>query len=627
RPYDLHGAGSRDRHGAALVETVTGRGSAVEYLSDAQRKTIAKYAKAGDFQAVADYYNALLPDLNSAAAKESREKHEKFGEGHTVKSMATQFALGTAGAPLSLASTVAGNLRNEFTGTYRDIDPNNPAYAMTAAASAQGEGAERALRDNVVLSVMRGDAVSATQNLALLWLGGGASAAGAQGFVLGGMAVSSAGQSAYENLQEGKTAGRALLNALVDASIETGTEMANVDRRFKALNQFDPKAVGSSLRQLAKQLPSQMIAEGMEEVIGNEAGQLWDMLSEGGKSEYAQRVENLVSSGMSRKDAEAEATLELHVYRDARAFAEAAFSVLLMDGAPVSIQAVWQNQTFGKAGRGIRTHGGAQAVTDTIQKGMTFPEDSQAHTAAVKLAEQWKDGQGTVSNRDLGRQAFLNAKAFADLAEDVEQHGDAMARAKLREVYSRLDADIYDKVALSDLRELIQFARNKVPTFEEFWNQRRQEFTGRQSASMPDIREQLSRLDLDANGAPLVSYRDAVEIIRERFPAATNSEVQDIYRQYRNDSRTVLFGGHRLTLSEFTDLMRLSTDGDQLTQREISGLFNQAILDTLDGTDAYERYVQPRTAETQQSTPEADQYADLPFTFGDYYGSGATPPG
>ncbi|MBQ9346681.1 MAG: hypothetical protein IJT94_04975, partial [Oscillibacter sp.] len=533
-----------------------------------------------------------------------------------------------AGNPLSLGKTIAGNLRNELTGTYRDIDPNDPAYAMTAAASAQGEGAERALQDNVVLSVMRGGAVSAAQNLALLWLGGGASAAGAQGFVLGGMAVNAGGQTAYENLREGKTAGRALLNALVDAGIETGTEMANVDRWFQVLNQFDPRMVGSSMKQLLKQLPAQMLSEGMEEVIGNEAGQLWDMLSQGNQSEYARRVENLVSSGMSRKDAEAEATTELHVYRDARAFAEAAFSVLLMDGAPVSIQAVQQDSTFARTGRGLRVHGGNQAITNTIQKGMTFSEDSQAHAAAVKLAEQWKDGQGSISNRDLGRQAFLNANAFADLAQSVEQRGDAMARAKLREVYSRLDADIYDKVALSDLRGLAEFARNQVPTFEEFWSQRRTEFTDGQTASMPEIREQLSRLDLDGNGAPLVSYREAVEIIKERFPAATNSEVQDIYRQYRNDSRIVLFGGHRLTLSEFTDLMRLSTDGDQLTQKEISGLFNQAILDTLDGTDAFERYVQPETAQTapeSAAAPEAEreqgEYDDLPFTFGDYYGS------
>ena len=120
------------------------------------------------------------------------------------------------------------------------------------------------------------------------------------------------------------------------------------------------------------------------------------------------------------------------------------------------------------------------------------------------------------------------------------------------------------------------------------------------------------RLDLDASGRPLVSWQEAVKEIKERLPAATEREIQEIYHQYRNDNRTVLFGGHRLTLSAFTDLMRQSTDGEKLSAKQISGYFNQAILDTLDGSDAYERYI--LTDEQRQAVGEdVRENADLPF--------------
>ena len=572
-------------------ETLSGRKSEYDYLTDRQRDTITLYAKAGDFQAVADYYNALLPDLRAKAAAESEEKHETFGQEHPVLSMGTQFASGMAGAIPSTLETVAGNVRNAVTGEYHDIDPNSSAYALTAASSAQARGAEERLENHPLLSIMRGGTVSAAQNLFLMWLGGGVSAGRqAVNTVLGGMALSSAGQSGYESLKEGKSAGRALADALVDAGIETATEELGMERWFKVLNEFDPKFVGNSLRQIARQLPAQMIVEGMEEVLGNELSQTWDMLSEGEQSEFSNRLRTLEGSGMSRADAASEAALELHVLRDAKAFAEAAFSVLLMDGAPASLSAIQQRNTFAATGRDIRTNGGPRAVNATIHKGLAFTEDSPARQAAEKLSEKWQDGKGTVSNRDIGRLSFLNGYALADVFQTIERRGDATARAKLREVSTRLDLDIYDKVALKDLRELVKFSReNTIPTFEEFLSSGNADSIT--SASANEMMERISRLDLDANGRPLVSWAEAVKEIKEKLPSATQREIQEIYHQYRNDKRTVLFGGHRLTLSEFTDLMRQSTDGEKLSAKQISGYFNQAILDTLDGSDAYERYI------------------------------------
>ena len=143
-----------------------------------------------------------------------------------------------------------------------------------------------------------------------------------------------------------------------------------MERWFKVLNEFDPKFVGNSLRQMARQLPAQMIAEGMEEVLGNELNQAWDMLSEGDRSEYAKRIRTLEASGMTRDAAATEAAFELHVLRDAKAFAEAAFSVLLMDGAPASLSALQERSSFKAIGRDIRANGNERAVNAVIDKGL-----------------------------------------------------------------------------------------------------------------------------------------------------------------------------------------------------------------------------------------------------------------
>lgn len=380
-------------------EAFTGRKAEREYLTARQRETVAKYAEAGDFEAVAEYWHSISPDLNAKAAKEAETKQAAFGKEHPLLSMPTQLAAGMAGAVPSTLETVAGNLQNVMTGEYRDLDPNSPAYALTAASSAQARGAEERLQNHLLLSMMRGGTVSAAQNMLLLALGGGTAAGqGAVNTVLGGMALSSAGQSGYEAAKEGKSAGNALTNALVSAAIETGTEQLGMERWFKVLNEFDPKFVGRSLRQMARQLPAQMLTEGMEEVLGNELEQTWDMLSEGDRSEYAKRIQTLEAAGMSRDEAAKEAGLELHILRDAKAFAEAAFSTLLMDGVPASVSAFQERRTFAATGKDIRVNGGERAVNQTIQKGLVFApiprrirRRRNSKTKRPSLTKNWGD--------------------------------------------------------------------------------------------------------------------------------------------------------------------------------------------------------------------------------------------
>ena len=100
---------------------------------------------------------------------------------------------------------------------------------------------------------------------------------------------------------------------------------------------------------------------------------------------------------------------------------------------------------------------------------------------------------------------------------------------------------------------------------------------------------QVNNIDIGPDGKPLASLSTFAEAYRGRVnPNATDEEVRAQYKTFRDASRTIMFGGHRLTKNQFTKLMR--EHGKNLTDEQVDKLFNQAILDTLDGKDAYDRY-------------------------------------
>lgn len=103
------------------------------------------------------------------------------------------------------------------------------------------------------------------------------------------------------------------------------------------------------------------------------------------------------------------------------------------------------------------------------------------------------------------------------------------------------------------------------------------------------LANQVANLDIGPDGKPLASLSTFAEAYRSKIdPNATDKVVREKYAEFRNASRTILFGGHRLTKSQFTQLMR--DHGKNLTDKQVNTLFNQAILDTLDGKDAFDRY-------------------------------------
>lgn len=112
------------------------------------------------------------------------------------------------------------------------------------------------------------------------------------------------------------------------------------------------------------------------------------------------------------------------------------------------------------------------------------------------------------------------------------------------------------------------------------------------------LANQVSNIDIGPDGKPLATLADFAKAYRATLnPDATDGEIKQQYKSFRDGGRTVLFGGHRLTRAQFGQLFR--ENGKNLTDEQLDALFNGAIMDTLNGEDGFDRY-----------TKKSDSYRD-----------------
>ena len=132
------------------------------------------------------------------------------------------------------------------------------------------------------------------------------------------------------------------------------------------------------------------------------------------------------------------------------------------------------------------------------------------------------------------------------------------------------------------------------------------------------LRRQIANLDLDAEGQPLVTWQEAQQAIQAAFPDASEQDVRRMYRQYRSDTRTILFGGHRLTNAQFRTFLQENTEAN-LTDSQLDSLFHAAILDTLDGTDALERCLENSADPCYNNKKDVNRRAVIDYKSGTSY--------
>ncbi|MBQ9348089.1 MAG: hypothetical protein IJT94_12265 [Oscillibacter sp.] len=620
-------------------------------LTGRQKETITRYAQAGDFASVEHYYDALSTSLDerAQAAKNAAVSDLAGKNGLTAAASApASGVVNIAGGIPAYGSALWQYLKNEVTGDYTPVNYNSPAFSLVHLSRSMQEGGQGYIneryKDNDTartgLNILYSGVSSGVTNAGQLLLGSkllGLTSGTLEQFTLGTMSLSAAGQGTYENLRSGQDAGTALANGTMSGLIEYMTETAPIHLWTQNMEKLASGQTARTAKNLMGMFAVRAGSEAWEEVVGNVTEQSWDLLFNGENSAYSSAVRDIIAAKEQQtgrtataedwKSARQQAFLDLFVVQSVEAAASAAVSVLLMDGIPITVDTLSDRYAFGTAGRDIRRTGGPEAVQREIQKGMLFPEDSPAHQQAERAARIV--AKGSLSNQELGRLSFLNGNAVAGLFAEIEGNGSQYAQTRLQEVYREIADYPMDKVTVETIRELLDLSNGAAPSYEDY--QRRSPLAqDAQITGLEDLVQRMNALDLDSEGRPLVGYAQAARELKERFPDASPADIQDMYRQYRNDTRTILFDGNRLTRSQFGELLR--TANPDLIEAQVDAYFHEAVLDTLDGSDAFRRFTDAADTPVgnMDAASDADaawnaENADLPFYFGEGREQSANP--
>ena len=233
------------------------------------------------------YINEILPTLNARMRAAEEEKMRQYSKEDPVgMSVATVLT-----SPLKAAS-YAGQL-GDFAATGK-VDQNAAynryAYTSSAVLSTVAREIERNWGKTGSFAYNTG--MSMADNLWQMFLTGGAAGEGAMLAIMGTGAAADAVIAAKDR---GLTDAQAFALGTATGAIEAITEKIGFDNLYGYALKGDTAAL--------KAILSQVLSEGSEEFAGSIMDNLADMLIAGIDSEHAQRVRQLVASGMSEKDA------------------------------------------------------------------------------------------------------------------------------------------------------------------------------------------------------------------------------------------------------------------------------------------------------------------------------------
>lgn len=342
-------------------------------LTAKQEATLRRYAEAGDFAAVKDYYDAISADLNKKYTEEQevqarRLTRDSKSNGVTnAHSKAVEAGLeevknGSAFVSIAKESTKVGMMDSvagipayvdaavnraiyNATGKYRPTDTYSEAYLAANVTAAAQEGLSKKIdiavnpdrhkNLNKLAHMASSGWSSAITNMTQLAMTGGF--AGASKFgekaTLALMGTGVAGREFTQNVRDGQDEGRALTNATVSGMLEYLTEAVPLHNYLDAVAAANAGKLTRSA--FIKSLSAQAGSESMEEVINNVAGNLWDMTYNGKDSEFSKLVEEYEKQGLTGEgEAAGQALYKLFVLDSMEAAVTAAISSVFMFGAP-----------------------------------------------------------------------------------------------------------------------------------------------------------------------------------------------------------------------------------------------------------------------------------------------------
>lgn len=112
------------------------------YLTDDELKTIAYYAGMGDSEAVEDYYQSIVRDLNARRQSANSQKNREHANQNKMAGTMMNVG-GNILSPLALVGAAGQNIKNAATGQYAPVDPNGWLMAPAHLAKDSREGIQQ----------------------------------------------------------------------------------------------------------------------------------------------------------------------------------------------------------------------------------------------------------------------------------------------------------------------------------------------------------------------------------------------------------------------------------------------------------------------------------------------------
>lgn len=355
-----------------------------------------------DGQALLDY---LKLKQGQDFIQEERKDAEQYAKDHPIAS-SIQSVFQT---PLKLLGAVDAGMTaasNAITGQEAPIDYSKPVYSAARDQSTIRETVSSEI-GNSVGQFLYQTGMSMGDFLTLMPL---AAVPGGQAAVTAILGGSAATDTAMDVSSRGGTASQAFWSGLAAGAAEAAFEKFSLEAVLKA-----GKVTG--IKSFIKELLKGAGVEGSEEVATEIANIISDQIIMGDKSNYSLAVKQYMDSGLSKPEAEKQATLDM-VKQVGLAFAGGALSGGVIHGVQGGIN--WA----GNYAEGKNTlHNGN--IRDAIRLGVESDTDSPAYKAATELSERLAKGE-KISPSEVGAmvsdaQAQLTEKRNKAAVDSVQQ--------------------------------------------------------------------------------------------------------------------------------------------------------------------------------------------------------------
>lgn len=394
-----------------------------------------------DAQTASNYIKSINKELNARNAESVQENTAALSKEHPAIGAALDagVALGGSGAyPVLLARQAY----RKATGSYKDLDPNDPLFGTAIISGATREGiSDNETFKNIVpnqglRNFLAGTGLSMTENLARLPMG----------YMGLGAAAGAAGLSGTRGaVQRGAGTNQAIGLGISNAAAEAFFEKFSLEG-LKSLK----VSPGRGVREFLKNIGKQALTEGSEEIFTEVSNTLTDQAIMGELSQYNLNLQQYRSNGLDEEEAKKKA-LEDVINNIVLAGAGGALSGGIMGGSSQALGLINESNALNQYGKGIdQDYREFSQGIDTSRESYKTEADHQRAVDLQRLAQEYADKQANkefIPNRDKARyeRDLLNFNSDLQAGEIESYINEGMTEDEAwKRVYDSVRGEAYE---------------------------------------------------------------------------------------------------------------------------------------------------------------------------------------